>query len=123
MRVGWARKNPASAAMGVRCRSMSNKIFGGAGNDSSGESVMTRSDSSGIPWAAQARAMNSVSMSTAEAPDSHAILSRCSLESINAGTVNMLAAWIDTFESNDWECFRSTVEKFFASKTSFNWSS
>ena len=31
-------------------------------------------------------------MSTAEAPDSRAILSRSPLESINTGTVNMLAA-------------------------------
>ena len=53
---------------------------------------ITRSASSGIPCAAQARAIDCVSISTAEAPDSAAILSRSSQESINAGTVNMLTA-------------------------------
>ena len=49
MPLGWARKNLASTAIRVRCRWISNKTLGGAGNGWVGVSVMTRSASSGIP--------------------------------------------------------------------------
>src|SRR5205823_3948300 len=94
-----------------------NKIFGGAGNGSRGVSVITRSESNGMPCSAQARAMNSVSMSTAEAPDSRATLFLCLPESINAGVVNRLAVRIGKREK-DRLSLRSRVEKFLAIKRS-----
>ena len=70
---------------------MSNRTFAGAGKRLRGVSLITRKESSGMPQAAQARAMNSVSMSAATAPDVSASLFRSSGESINAGTVKRFA--------------------------------
>jgi len=85
MRFGCARKNAANFGRSVLCLAMSNRTCPGLGNGSRGVSVMTRNESSGIPCVAHARAMNSVSMSTAAAPDVRAISIRSSLESINDG--------------------------------------
>src|SRR5438876_1158802 len=79
---------------------MSNRTFGGAGNGLRGVSVMTRSESSGTPRAAQARAINSVSISTAAAPDVRAVLfrsardlflSRLKNSELSAGKANVIA--------------------------------
>jgi hypothetical protein len=93
-------------------------MFGGAGKSFCGVSVIARNESSGIACSAQARAMNSVSISTAEAPDSRAILSRSSLESINTGTVKRFPVRIRNSENDDRFLPGSKVEKFCANKRS-----
>ena len=66
--VGCPKRCNESFMALVRCRSTSNRIFDGPGKGSLGESLITRSESSGTPCSAQPRAMNSVSISMAAAP-------------------------------------------------------
>jgi len=87
IRAGCVSRCIANFSIRVCWRSISNRTFAGAGKRLRGVSLMTRSESSGTPSLAHARAMNSVSMSTAPAPDVAASLFRSSGESINAGTV------------------------------------
>lgn len=75
----------------VLCPSMSNKTFGGTGSGFPGVSLIARSDSIGIPRLAQAFAIVSVSMSTADAPVARAIWFRSTIESMIDGEVKSFA--------------------------------